>query len=394
MHHSGFYFVLLIAFCMTLAVSGTASVLKHESREKYIKFSHKFHIDDVGADCQTCHSAAANSTKAEDNILAHKDDCLECHDGSTAGEDCEICHYDPDTAVNFPNPARQLLFNHKAHLERISSSQACERCHKGLEEVTYSVPENLPVMEGCIECHDNKSAPQYCETCHTHLPTLRPETHLANWMHRHDDAVRATSEDCAMCHSFNYCQECHDGAILAGIDSGIPGKYSPNATQSWGVKNLILTRNHDLNYRYTHALEAKSKIENCGLCHENESFCVECHQVNFGSGAIQPEWHGGTGWGAIAFGVGSGGGRHAQMAKRDIALCASCHDPSGEDPVCLVCHMDRTPGRNNDPRTHSKNSYRYNGPWHDDRSFTCYTCHVNAESKNPAGFCGYCHPIK
>jgi len=393
-NRSGFYFILFIVISMGLAAAAAAPQQQKETRKKYIKFSHTFHIDDLGVDCVDCHSAVETSAAASDNNLAHKDDCYACHDGDAAGNECELCHYDPDNAVDFPNPAREILFNHQHHITLVEEDgESCTKCHGGLENVDYATDENMPAMAACAACHDNTDAAQYCESCHTKLPALRPKSHNTVWIQRHDDAVRSTSEDCALCHSFNYCQECHDGARLAGITAGVSDKITPYAVQNWGVRNLILSRNHGLNYRYTHALEAKSKIERCQLCHETEDFCVSCHQSAFETG--KPQWHGGADWGAIAYGRGTGGGRHAQMAKRDIAMCASCHDANGEDPACLLCHMDRTPGRNNDLRTHSNNLYKgVRGAWHGDDSYVCFTCHINANRKDPSGFCAYCHGIR
>ncbi|MFC1563452.1 cytochrome c3 family protein [candidate division KSB1 bacterium] len=389
-----FVLVVLLSICLTMVNSFSAEEIK--PRKEYIKFSHQNHIDNIGADCTSCHTGIEESSEASDNNLAHKEDCFTCHDGDAAPDDCELCHYDADNAVNFPNPVREVMFSHKNHFERIGEvDAACEQCHPGLGSVDYSTPENMPDMNTCVECHNNSDAGRYCESCHTKLETLRPKSHFVNWFQRHDDAVRSTSEDCALCHSFNYCQECHDGAALSGVTGQVGDSYSSYAPQSWGVNNMVLTRNHDLNYRYTHALEAKSKLENCQLCHDNETFCVDCHDTFMGDGTGKPSWHGGANWGALALARGSGGGRHAQMAKRDISVCASCHDANGDDPVCLACHMDRAPGKNNDLRTHTKNLYRgVQGPWHNDKSYVCFTCHINAEPQNPVGFCSYCHGVR
>ncbi|MFC1555855.1 hypothetical protein ACFL67_02110 [candidate division KSB1 bacterium] len=204
--------------------------------------------------------------------------------------------------------------------------------------------------------------------------------------------MNTSSEECSVCHSLNYCQECHDGAALASTQGA---KANPNAPSNWGVNNLILAKNHDLNYKFTHALEAKSKLENCVLCHDQETFCVDCHETSLAANGFKPLWHGGPEWGAMALARGSGGGQHARMAKQDISRCSACHDANGEDPTCLLCHMDRTPGKFNDLRTHSNNNYKsVMGPWHGDKNYMCFTCHVNAQSNDPVGFCGYCHGIR
>lgn len=51
-------------------------------------------------------------------------------------------------------------------------------------------------------------------------------------------------------------------------------------------------------------------------------------------------------------GVGSGGGDHATLAKRDIERCMSCHDVNGADPTCITCHFDADGIKGTNPKTH------------------------------------------
>ncbi len=378
---------------MTLAViavliSGNASA--QETEKGVLLFSHMMHIEDLGAECITCHPGAETSVKAEDWNMPTHEECMTCHDGDTAREECTVCHGESEQGVAAPAAGREYKFNHASHLAM--EGKTCDSCHTGLDKTDLAVPENLPPMETCVSCHNDAQAPQNCEFCHTQTPALRPASHKANWITRHDDAAKSESEDCTICHSASYCQECHEGAQLVEASSGYAERFGAAASASWGNQSLIISKIHDLNYRYTHALDAKSKTQDCQLCHRSDDFCSECHATVNQGGPNKPVWHGGADWGALAFGRGTGGGQHALLAKRDISNCSSCHDANGEDPVCLLCHMDRTPGKNNDLRTHS--STRYNstkGPWHDDDSFVCFTCHVKSTVSNPNGFCGYCH---
>jgi hypothetical protein len=96
------------------------------------------------------------------------------------------------------------------------------------------------------------------------------------------------------------------------------------------------------------------------------------------------------------FGVGSGGGNHAALAKRDIESCASFHDPQGADPTCIVCHVDSDGIKGNNPKTHPLGFMRVeNGNWHSDRGAVCFVCHTDPNSlgqqQRGTGFCGYCH---
>ena len=159
---------------------------------------------------------------------------------------------------------------------------------------------------------------------------------------------------------------------------------------------MILKGTHDLNYRFTHPLDAKGKERECATCHEAATFCGECHRPGSDPAYFRLDWHGGPGWGAIAGAIGSGGGRHADLARRDMERCAACHDIQGGDPICMLCHMDRLQGVGNDVKTHS---FRYKsqigfGDFHDNPNSICFNCHMLKGPPGGAGFCGYCHGSK
>jgi hypothetical protein len=95
-------------------------------------------------------------------------------------------------------------------------------------------------------------------------------------------------------------------------------------------------------------------------------------------------------------GVGSGGGLHAKLAKRDIETCAACHDAQGADPACILCHTDYDGIKGTNPRTHVPGFMAGNeGIWHNDPGATCYVCHTDANARvggvKGQKFCGYCH---
>ena len=75
---------------------------------------------------------------------------------------------------------------------------------------------------------------------------------------------------------------------------------------------------------------------------------------------------------------------------------AACHAASGDDPVCMLCHMDRNPGVGNDPKTHGSRfkSQVGKGDFHDNPNSMCFNCHTNKGPAGGAGFCGYCHGPK
>ena len=172
--------------------------------------------------------------------------------------------------------------------------------------------------------------------------------------------------------------------------------YSPHKfTDSKNMQNL--ERVHGLDYRFTHGIDAKGKESTCMTCHETETFCVECHNSSggdFAMGGFTPVSHQAPDF--IILGVGSGGGEHAKLARRDIESCSSCHDVEGADPSCILCHVDPDGIKGTNPRTHQIGFMRdQEGDWHSDYNSLCYNCHTDANA-NPNGikgngFCGYCH---
>jgi hypothetical protein len=102
----------------------------------------------------------------------------------------------------------------------------------------------------------------------------------------------------------------------------------------------ILQNVHTLNYRFSHGVDARARQAECSTCHEVQNFCVECHQAggNINQVKFKPASHNVAGF--TTLGAGTGGGLHAEEAKRDMESCIGCHDVEGQDPTCLTCHTD------------------------------------------------------
>ncbi|NIR49585.1 cytochrome c3 family protein, partial [candidate division KSB1 bacterium] len=354
-----------------------------------IKFSHKYHQEEVGTACVDCHTRAAESTSAGDNLLVTKEECAVCHDVETE-ENCTLCHYeDEDTWQLFANPPRDIMFNHKFHVEE--ADMECETCHPNLNDVDYANAESMPTMQDCASCHDNQQASLECGSCHTSTLNLRPVDHTPDFLVTHKNITRLDSEECGICHTENDCAECHEGASLVRSSSDVFTPFFPST--GGGTKGLLISRVHDLNYRFTHPLEAEGRSQECATCHETRSFCQDCHEAEGVDVAQKPLWHGGPNWGALAGVVGTGGGRHAELAKRDIENCAGCHSTEGDDPTCLLCHTDFDGIRGTNPKTHETgfaNRFSEDSDFHNDDAAICYSCHTNTQQFG-LGFCGYCH---
>ena len=186
-------------------------------------FSHKFHLQ-LKLDCATCHSAAAASTRAEDNLLPAKAVCARCHDD---GRD-----------VPAPQPTRVARFNHALHLKlgniapilaaaidkgqylsapgdlrsHLNGSNQCLACHRGIDQSDHVTAANMPRMADCLVCHNQIELPFSCEKCHAKDADLRPASHAApGFVDSHSSkTLMPDKSSCAVCHGRRFqCMGCH-----------------------------------------------------------------------------------------------------------------------------------------------------------------------------------------
>jgi len=381
---------------ITAFSSRNISQPKNENKN-IIKFSHKFHSE--LAECESCHKAVVTSTSLKDRLMPNHDNCIECHDVEDT-EQCSTCHFD-ETYEPLIQKKSELLFNHSSHIT--DQQLKCDNCHKGLNTVDYSSELALPnpIMEDCFSCHkDQTKASNACESCHLSTADLKPQSHRSvSFITAHKFAASELNANCAMCHSSNQnsCEDCHT-ATKEITEKNFPDDfyqpYSPGNFTDDSKKQKI-NRVHDLNYRFSHGIDSKGKTTECQTCHEVETFCASCHQSenrDFALGGIVPASHLKPNF--FTIGVGSGGGEHAILAKRDVERCASCHDVQGADPTCITCHLDSDGIKGTNPKTHSPNFMRdIEGDWHDSQGSICFNCHTSSSPSSPSGiaFCGYCH---
>ncbi len=267
--------------------------------------------------------SAANSTLASDNLFATMEACRNCHEDQMKNN-CTYCHTSADTTTYTasPNPKRELIFSHKFHTEE--QKVDCETCHKKLDDANALTGTLVPEMATCVTCHNDVKASNACEKCHTNFASLRPKDHnRSDFVHEHKQLARIDDAKCGTCHTQESCAECHDGGELMKVN--VPGTdlvspHSPRLMANDRGQGMGLTKVHDLNFRYTHGIEAKGKITECQTCHSDETFCTTCHIAD-GNGnqeSFKPKSHSEAGF--VILGVGSGGGQHAKLARRDIEM--------------------------------------------------------------------------
>ncbi|MBL7024874.1 MAG: cytochrome c3 family protein [Candidatus Marinimicrobia bacterium] len=372
----------------------TASLLSGQTApENALIFSHDLHVNEEGLDCLDCHpdDDVENSMLATDRLLPDEDACMTCHDDWQEDETCERCHTGEQPFVARIFPPENFLFPHQSHLS--VAKLECEICHGNMSDIENTPPQ--PLMADCISCHIDRSVSTACQDCHAPNFVLRPANHSVDWLQEHEIEALTASSDCLQCHVQITCDNCHSGSNLGRDDFGYLNPLPTFRTDLQGER-MTLDRVHDLNYEFTHGIDADTKLYECGSCHETQTFCTDCHQNNSNPLLNKPQFHGGLNWGAIKYPMGTDfsnnidGGAHAELARMDIERCQSCHDVEGADPNCVSCHSDVDGVQFTDPRTHLPGFMSdVQGDWCESESSMCFVCHTK-EDKG-LGFCAYCH---
>jgi hypothetical protein len=292
----------------------------------------------------------------------------------------------------------KLIFNHSLHVN--DQEAECVSCHEGFTEVDYSseLSNPNPPMTQCYQCHNDMTvASNTCESCHISTVDLIPQDHKqVNFFKSH---AHKADDNCALCHADNFCEACHVATVALDVTNSTTDFYTPYSPHRYvdNHKQQQITRVHDLNYRFTHGMDLKGKVNDCSSCHQTETFCAECHNPpvdgDYSLGGIVPGSHSQPNF--VTIGVGSGGGLHGTLARRDIERCASCHDVQGADANCILCHADPDGIEGTNPKVHVAGFRKDdNGDWHGNYGSVCYDCHTDPYALSQTfgqGFCGYCH---
>jgi hypothetical protein len=131
-----------------------------------IPFNHQLHIQTAKMSCNDCHEPRGDGSTL---AMPQPAKCMLCH-AAIATDKPDIKRL-ADAAKNeetipwvrvYRVPSF-VTFSHKTHT---ASGNTCEECHGPVAERTAIVHEKDVSMGGCVACHQAKSAPVACDTCH------------------------------------------------------------------------------------------------------------------------------------------------------------------------------------------------------------------------------------
>lgn len=154
-------------------------------------FSHDLHIAN-GVGCYGCHS---NADKHGD--VVPKEQCLQCH------------------GINYFHDEADWSSGHNEIAKR--ASETCHKCHEpdfcsSCHQVEIPHPDDWQTMhpeeakvnvKACAICHTNNAQ---CIACHEYIA---PSSHQDEWISDHQNAIKNDGDYCQLCHTGDYCQNCH-----------------------------------------------------------------------------------------------------------------------------------------------------------------------------------------
>lgn len=243
---------------------------------------------------------------------------------------CERCHLDDRTMVHRvlalkpEREAGKVHFDHDRHLAMPEIAGQCVPCHAGV----IRGGSTLPPMKECFSCHEHEKQwnDGQCAPCHDRrdLAQALPRTflqHQGNFIRHHGDLAVREGRLCRSCHEQTDCDACHDVSQNMTIE-----RRRPEAVD----RNFV----HRGDFIARHAIEARSEPSRCVRCHEPAT-CDACHVERGVSGnrvnGLNPHP---PGWVGNDPSVRT---EHAREARRDIVLCAGCHE-QGAATNCIRCH--------------------------------------------------------
>lgn len=251
---------------------------------------------------------------------------------------CEFCHANISETDNY---ASEIIFTHGNHI-----LVQCSACHSRFPHQREGT--SRPTMKGCFNCHGLQHGPAgnlasgECEDCHmTRRESLRPSFHVWDWAAKPhvDPANKEFNTRCAMCHTPQSCNECHDyegvnwtpakweydssvgcqschgSAMLqkAGIDG--PKSFQITGVDESVHQNVTCQECH-VDFRYDEK-PARTKLWNVNVSYA----CAECHRnADTGDKELDKKLSA-----PVAAYNKSVHAKGLQEGRYDNATCGSCH---------------------------------------------------------------------
>jgi hypothetical protein len=270
---------------------------------------------------------------------------------------CVYCH--PDVDDFMPG---SVIFAHDDHLRR---NYQCDVCHTEFAHENEEIMR--PDMQGCYRCHglvhasNGEVATEECEACHPAGFELVPDNHTDAFVagdHKH--MVAEDPAYCSMCHTEEFCIECHTGQ-----------KTRPDGTP---IPAVVPADHKVVEWYGEHGKLFLDQEGQCGACNTSDS-CKECHQTPMPHPTDWLEGHGGGTPEDYA---------DCDLCHQDRTECQNCHHDSvkrGELTAenCEPCHdeMQYEPATEIPNKAFAEHAVHFDVAEVKGEPYKCYECHVS-----------------
>lgn len=195
---------------------------------------HGLHVG-RGIECADCHQ---DGDATADPRIPQRETCDTCHGDAAKLSKGAAAYFaavtDKSGATVLPRrwKTRDVDPKHSRHLK---AGVACASCHGEPQDAPFAKPKPNTLMARCVACHEQRSQPVKCETCHrdtTQKPHANIVLHHAEEQrgcldcHDRDDRDHlrlANGTPVSFAESFKLCGQCH-GTQFRDWKVGLHGK--------------------------------------------------------------------------------------------------------------------------------------------------------------------------
>lgn len=163
------YVVLLVVAILAVTTAGVVLSVTLRPIEQPIQFSHRLHVEDLGAECTDCHAYARTGVRA---TIPNTGTCADCHYEPLTDSEEETRLTEFIESGN-PIPWRKVywvedhvFFSHRRHTA--VAGLDCAICHGPVGERDEPVTQPLIsiTMDRCMQCHEEMEVTNDCIACH------------------------------------------------------------------------------------------------------------------------------------------------------------------------------------------------------------------------------------
>ncbi|MBI4595573.1 MAG: cytochrome c3 family protein, partial [Candidatus Tectomicrobia bacterium] len=165
--------LVFIIFILFILVSGKHFQASAQSVKQPIEFNHKKHLQDVGLECQNCHTLVLTYYRAS---IPNIEVCSMCHDEGGDGQNAsnpktqKVLEYiKKGEAIPWQKVYQMpdhVYFSHQRHV--VMGRIECVTCHGKIDQTTLPITTAAVkhTMDSCMNCHKKSGVSNDCVACH------------------------------------------------------------------------------------------------------------------------------------------------------------------------------------------------------------------------------------